>query len=326
MPSSIDGIGDIFRTWLVGGSSGVALFLVLSGFLFCIISDAGRKEIQYGQFLKNRILRIAPLVVFVVAIVISVGRQDSTPIDILRVLTMQLNTGHSYTGWGHNVFPFGPIWTIAVEFQFYLIFPFLAAFMGKYGWRYVVGLIVLMILTKAMIVGVKGPGIYWNLYHTIIGRLDQFLIGMIGGIVYISLGKRRTNYAVALPLATLALVGLTALMFYSNTKTSSVSIFGFTIEAALWLVVLYCYLTCNIKQPKFIDSSLSSLGLLSFSMYLLHIPIGNAMYKTMAFSPSSGENAVLMAACLILPVTLLASTMTYLTIEKPFLSLRKRYN
>src|SRR5690606_13849673 len=137
---------------------------------------------------KNRILRIAPLVVFVVAIIICVSRKTSTPMDVLRVLTLQLNTGHDFTGWGRQFFPIGPIWTIAVEFQFYLIFPFLALFMGKYGWKYLMGVILLMIMTKFAVVEIKAA-MHYNLYHTIIGRLDQFVIGMLGGMFYIWTGK-----------------------------------------------------------------------------------------------------------------------------------------
>ncbi|WP_423805513.1 acyltransferase family protein [Pelistega ratti] len=85
-------------TWLVNGSTGVSLFLFLTGFLFCIISGYGGKKIQYKGFIYNRILRIFPLMILMVFIVITINRVNSTPMDIFRILTLQLNTGHSYTG------------------------------------------------------------------------------------------------------------------------------------------------------------------------------------------------------------------------------------
>lgn len=52
------------RLWMENASSGVSLFLVLTGFLFCLISNSGKKEMRYGGYLYNRILRIFPLMVF----------------------------------------------------------------------------------------------------------------------------------------------------------------------------------------------------------------------------------------------------------------------
>jgi peptidoglycan/LPS O-acetylase OafA/YrhL len=93
--------------------------------LFCQISNGGQKNLRYWRFIFNRVLRIFPLMVFLVFIVICCSKQTSTPIDILRIFTLQLNTGNAYTGWGHDFYPSGPIWTIAVEFQFYFLFPFI---------------------------------------------------------------------------------------------------------------------------------------------------------------------------------------------------------
>ena len=148
LSSAFLSIENFAKNWIFSGSIGVSLFLVLTGFLFCLISDLGEKKIKYSGFIYNRILRIFPMMVLLVSVVITASRQTSTPMDIFRILTLQLNTGHSYTGWGHEVYPSGPIWTISVEFQFYLLFPFLALFLARYGAKYLLGLVFLMILIK----------------------------------------------------------------------------------------------------------------------------------------------------------------------------------
>ena len=116
---------EILKLWVDNGQVGVSLFLVLSGFLFCLIGLNSARPIRYLPFIYNRILRIFPLTTLLVFITISVGRGDSTPLDVLRLLTLQLNTGGgaAVAVWGMEAyFPIGPVWTVAVEFQFYLLF------------------------------------------------------------------------------------------------------------------------------------------------------------------------------------------------------------
>lgn len=148
------------QLWMLKGSSGVSLFLVLSAFLFTLITHAGEKKIIYHKFIYNRILRIFPLMVFLVFIVITLDRANSSPLDILRIFTLQLNTGNSMTGWGHSVFPSGPIWTIAVEFQFYFLFPILMIFLSKYGAKYLLLLMLFLWFSRLIIVSLDGYDVF----------------------------------------------------------------------------------------------------------------------------------------------------------------------
>ena len=101
------------------GHTGVALFIVLSGFIF--IYGSADKKIIYLQFLRNRILRIYPLMITMTIIGISVFPEKFT-IDglICTVLPLQNTPTALRLGSYSSLF-----WTIAVEFQFYLLFPFL---------------------------------------------------------------------------------------------------------------------------------------------------------------------------------------------------------
>ncbi|WP_040975769.1 acyltransferase family protein [Necropsobacter massiliensis] len=323
---SATNFGDYFvRTWLINGSTGVSLFLFLTGFLFCIISGYGDKKIQYRGFIYNRILRIFPLMVLMVFIVISVNRAHSTPMDIFRILTLQLNTGHSYTGWGHEAYPSGPIWTIAVEFQFYLLFPFLALFLAKYGLKYLFAVIILSVALRFNIANLVDRPMYWNFYHTILGRLDQFVLGMIFAVLW----KRNYFYLFKFKLVSsfIIIMSISVLMYlFSFEKTDSIYVyFSFTIEAVCWGLVTVAYFTVKLPNIKFIDIGLAKLGEISFSLYVLHLPLGNMIQKILNFPPATNViDSLSLTLVKIIPI-ILVSFFTFYVIEKPFMSLRVKY-
>lgn len=77
----------------------------------------------------------------------------------------------------HKTVP-GIGWIVIVEFQFYLLFPFLLLFSQKMGVRYLVGL-VLMALAIRWCIWYKRDTVQDLACSTIFGRIDQFLLGML---------------------------------------------------------------------------------------------------------------------------------------------------
>lgn len=316
---------SLLPLWLENGSTGVSFFLVLTGFLFCQISKGGEKNIKYWGFIYNRVLRIFPLTIFLVFIIICCSRQVSTPMDIFRIITLQLNTGQSFTGWGHDFYPSGPIWTIAVEFQFYLIFPFLSLFLNRYGIRYLVGLVILMIATRFNIAVIKGGDIYYNAYHTIVGRLDQFIIGMILGYYY---QKGTFNFLIKWRYQ-LFFLAITILIFTHLFKFKKTTIMytslSFTLEAILWGSITLCYLHIQLPRIKKLSIIFSYLGMCSFSMYLLHLPIGNMLNDLIGWNPPQDILTSLYQSTIRIIVIVLVSFCTFNLVEKPFMNMRIKY-
>lgn len=316
---------SLVKLWVENGSSGVSLFLVLTGFLFTLISGCGSKEIKYSGYIYNRVLRIFPLVIFLVFVVLCVSRATSSPLDIFRLLTLQLNTGHPWTGWGHNFYPSGPIWTIAVEFQFYLIFPFLVLFLNQYGVKYILSLVLLMVLVRFNITTLTSGDMYYNLYHTIVGRLDQFLIGML-----LAYGWKKNvfsylrNIYISFFVVVFCVSALTLLFTYPKTTIAYSSI-SFTLEGVLWGMIGLCYISVNFSFPKGGDKVLSKLGEVSFSIYLLHLPISQMLNKALDFGKVISLTDLAIQFSIKIPIIVIISMFTYAVIEKPFMSLRVKY-
>lgn len=324
------GFGDLIKLWLVKGSTGVSLFLVLSAFLFTLICQAGEKKIEYSKFIYNRILRIFPLLIVIVFIIITLNRGNSNPMDILRIFTLQLNTGNPMTGWGHDIFPSGPIWTIAVEFQFYLLFPLLIIFYNRYGYRYLILGVLFLILIRATLGYLNPVEIYYNLYHSIIGRLDQFLIGIMFGVMYVKgiFSKLKNIHYYFLFFSAVTLLSLQ--FIYFRIPAFSSLVFSFTIEAICWGIIIIAYLGIShrlfeLEIFKWISKKIAFLGELSFSMYLLHLPIGIAAGSFLSLGEPDSLTQSLLYSGIRLPFIMAISMLSYYVVEKPFMGLRKKY-
>lgn len=109
----------------IEGHTGVALFMVLSGFIFTHIAYGS--VVQYGRFVMNRILRIYPLMIAVFLVGQVVWRQDPSLADGVAVLLIPFQIKPFF--WHvPEFYPFTTLfWAISAEFQFYLMFPILLA-------------------------------------------------------------------------------------------------------------------------------------------------------------------------------------------------------
>src|SRR5262245_40484543 len=128
------------RSVISEGHTAVGLFMVLSGFIF---TYGNRKsDIEWGGFLRNRCLRILPLMVALAVVGAYAFPKEVTLSGLAQHALLMSNLP--------GAAPMGPFnlmfWTIAVEFQFYLIFPFLLRFLREGGLRYAVGLIGLALV------------------------------------------------------------------------------------------------------------------------------------------------------------------------------------
>jgi peptidoglycan/LPS O-acetylase OafA/YrhL len=141
---------------VLNGSLGVDIFFVISGFLinYLLLKEKDKYgRIDYRYFLRNRFFRIWPsLAIYIVF---------STPFKILSGNDIVTVLKHlSSMLFVNNLFgkPLTHIWSVAVEFQFYLVSPYL---IGKMNSLRVPILLCLIstVLNFAMTLGVFG-GLY----------------------------------------------------------------------------------------------------------------------------------------------------------------------
>ena len=115
-----------FLIWISKGDLGVDLFFVISGFLIGTILFKELKKnnkIDFKKFYTRRFLRLMPVYIF--SMIIGIYFLHGTPPGNWRmawsnILYINNYIRESYMGW---------TWSLAIEEQFYLIAPFLIAFL-----------------------------------------------------------------------------------------------------------------------------------------------------------------------------------------------------
>ena len=138
------------RLWIVvSGTTGVQIFFTLSGFLITTILLKEIKEkgkINFKNFFARRFIRLLPpLILFylIVALFMLNGGIQSTLIGYLLSIFYVYNFVH------HDFYTFelGHTWSLAVEEQFYLTWPFILNVFRKINIRYyIVGIILVLCL------------------------------------------------------------------------------------------------------------------------------------------------------------------------------------
>ncbi|MGM5050282.1 acyltransferase family protein [Tardiphaga sp. 604_B6_N1_1] len=314
---------SVFFAILAEGHSGVSLFLVLSGFLFAY--GAHNKEIRYGGFIRNRVLRIYPMYLLMLVLGAYTMTAQFSFLSFLSSVFLFSQTKDGLNGGGFTIL----LWTISVEFTFYLIFPFLHRFKTQLALKYLIGLLGLAIILRFLCVGL-GANARDISYFTIVGRIDQFLIGMMAGY-YCAVGLPEFKR----PLLNLSLAVLLILvsLFTFNRLGGWIVVSGWkvvwpTYEAVMFGALIVAYLPCQRHLNRHYRKVIGRIGLMSYSIYVMHMPILLAIQSQHLYARVFSNlyaNAML-SALYIVPIVLGVSTATYLLIEKPFMSLRGRYS
>lgn len=304
-------------TLVFEGHTGVALFMVLSGFIFTV--GAYGRPVRYGRFLTNRLLRVYPL--YLVVAVLGLATQVSLPTfqDLVRILTFATPAQ-----------PYGGVfWTLCVEMQFYLVFPLLNRLLGERGPGALLRLLVAVSLLRALVwFSSPAPEPHTaSLYLGLAGRIDQFLLGMLAAWVYVHHGDRlRARW---LPPVALALtVGLlwSFNQVHGFVSDSPLKLAWSGAEGAVWALVVVAYVANGPAAGAF-SRALARLGEVSFSVYLTHFMvltvIGEWGWFPGGLPPVWAAFAVTLLVAL--PLTVAVSFVTYHAIELPFLRLRRPY-
>lgn len=309
-------------TLIIEGHTTVGLFIVMSGYILSM--GAIGKQIDYGRFIIARILRIYPIYLLLLSVAMfTTGANISVLIGSLVPLPL-----------AHTVIVSSPFssmfWAVLVEFQCYLLFPFIIRFSDAAGTRYLFGLIVVMIALRAIAVFGMDANARDLSYWTVLGRLDQFLIGMILARIVVNGDDSQYRYSLMFPIA--AILAFLVVWFFNQAggwpSTDNWKLLWPDIEALTWALFIWSYIafaqTIRFPGKRF----LQLLGLVSYPMYLVHVAIitltiNNGLILGLTGNPH--YDAVLTTLVVAVPLSIGMGALLHHIVEKPFLKFRPKY-
>ncbi len=309
----------LFNDYLPGCWAALDVFFVLSGYL---ITGIVLRNPPSWQFLKSfylrRGLRIWPIYYLLILIltVAGLGRFDALP----YYLTYSQQTPLYWGGVMPHWIPIEHTWTLALEEQFYLIWPALVLLAGRRRMGFL-ALVAVVIAIEA-----RYAGYHWWL---LLARCDGFALGGFLAVIMADtdpdrarLRSRRwaTGFAVLAGLQASLLIATGHLFegFGPTIMAARATLASFGSYILVTLVV--CQAGHRWLAPLR-SAPLVYLGTISYGIYLYHYPI---IKISAQLSGSSGEPHGLAICAVDIVLTLLVAAASWELVERPILRLKDR--
>lgn len=345
------------------GYSGVFLFFCLSGFLLFL---PYARSILYGRdlpsmrkFYWRRMLRILPLFYAAVAVLVLFGNNNVISSGNWQAIVLTLLMIHDVSWTSFNAIS-SPFWTLAIEWQFYLILPFIALaltkFAGSNNSRWFAARIIIFLaslVTLGLVIRFVASSIYFNhgvepvnmhgwaqwiagIFYGVKGKyVEIFTLGISSSFLYVKFIEQKglsAKYQWVLGTVALILFAVCILLcfkwsFHDDRQWVWASRMRWTVLGEWALGVSFNFLLLGVLfGPKFVKRFFASvplkfIGIISYSIYVWHFSIIQS-FTQVALSGHFGLGYLRLAvfSCI---VVFIFCTCSYYLIEHPFIKYRK---
>jgi peptidoglycan/LPS O-acetylase OafA/YrhL len=308
------------------GLVGVCTFFALSGFLLTALlirewDDNG--SIRVSEFYRRRVVRLLPAIVAFVPVVViwsALLGFDDTREGLFTTLLV--------SNWARiNDEPMGVLahtWTLAIEAQFYVIAPglFLLAIKGRTARRpYLLPAVLAaavatwrasLWLFAGNLVGWADGGLLIYVTRATDTRLDAILVGAAVAFVY-----ARTKVTVPGWVATTSFAALIA-MGFADPEGDRMIVWGMALATVCAGVLILHLVTADSPVHRvLVWRPLTFLGLISYGLYLWHLPVYKLLYLQAPGLPWW------FVATVAIGLSILLAVASYYLVERPFLGHRR---
>jgi peptidoglycan/LPS O-acetylase OafA/YrhL len=327
-----------FGSFKEAGSFGVCLFFVLSSFLITQLLMRERLNtgtVHVKAFYIRRILRIWPLYFAFLFVGYLFGHVvPEWRLEVSRLAAFMALVGNWYVAaFGVSPSPIAPLWSISIEEQFYLTWPWLAKAAGRRGVLVTSVLLLPMSCLAIYFIARSGRGASQVIWFSSVVQFEFFALGALTALL---LKDRVPHWSSGLRLCFLILsatLWIAAEGFFhlreSVLDSGPISyLIGYQFVGLGCVLLLVGFLG---MRPEWVPRQLVYLGKISYGLYVFHYLCLDAASWAFArlFSPAHGFLAVAVQSLSSMSLALLWTTMlamfSYRFLEQPFLRLKERF-
>lgn len=321
------------------GWIGVQLFFVLSGFLITgNLLDTQKAQNYYTSFVARRALRIFPLYYGVlIATFVIVPALGFTPVRLQATSQHQIWLWTFLTNWfapsGAVVFAFGHFWSLAIEEQFYLLWPVtIRRLTAQKVLKLCIVICVAALAIRAgmVVAGSRDEAIYMFTFS----RMDALAGGAAAASVF-RIPSMREHFVARLGtyvgLAIFALVAVAGMTrgYFADDDVNQ--ILGFSVLAITFAILTLAAAVSSGKQSALVrilsSRALGLVGKYSFGMYVIHLPlhifVTSVLFKR--FAPNASNGLILVYILGVTLLSFLLAALSYELFERRFLELRRLF-
>jgi peptidoglycan/LPS O-acetylase OafA/YrhL len=322
--------------WARGGFLGVSAFFTLSGFLITtllLVERDATGRVDLKQFWSRRARRLLPAAFVALGGILLYGALVADPVqlkdlhgDVISALGYFANWHFIFHGQSYaEIFSGTPspvlhFWSLAIEEQFYLVFPILAAallWIGRGRVRVFAAVLVALtfgsIFLSRVLIGPTNEAVS-RVYYGTDTRASELLVGALLAVVLIGRRKpARGNARLALGAGGVAaMVALLYLWTHVRREDTWLYRGGFALHAVLVAIVLAEALLPGPLSAFLRVAPLRYLGRISYGIYLYHWPVFLWLSQERLPNASGGQLFVLRAVA-----TLGLATASFYVLERP---------
>ena len=312
-----------------GGFIGVDIFFVISGYL---ITSIVLKELvmtgyfSFKHFYERRVRRILPALLFVILASLPFAYIYLLPnslVDFSKSILYSLAFSSNYHFY-HSAKeyavaglrnPFLHTWSLSVEEQYYILFPIVLLITFKYFRKYLINILIIGFIISLGLAEYSIGNYPFATFYFLHTRMWELLAGSILAYFEITLGHRSKIKTLNLifPFIGLVLIGYSIIftnwMFHPSL---------YTLPTIIGVCLIIWFSDKNEFFTKILSTKLFvSIGLISYSLYLLHYPVFSFFVKTRFFDGGDGN---ILNKLIIVIVVFITSIISYNFIERPFRS------
>ena len=302
-----------------GGFVGVDVFFVISGYLITtiLIEDIENKRFSIVKFYERRARRILPALFFVMLVCIPFAWMWMLPSqmkDFSQSLVAVSLFASNILFWRESGYfdaaaeekPLLHTWSLAVEEQYYVLFPIFLILAWRFGKNKVFWMIVVMAAISLLLSEWGWRNKATANFYLAPTRAWELFAGSIAAFVVQKQGVQNNN-----PLALTGLLAILFSIFFYDETTPFPSLYALVPVLGVVLLVLYADKE-TIAARLLSNKGFVGIGLISYSAYLWHQPL----FAFARIHSLERPSTVLMLALIFTSVLLAYLSWRY--IEKPF--------